>query len=407
MLQKISLRNFKCFEEETTIHFGGFNLLTGINGRGKSTSLQALLLMRQSIENNRAIDRLVFNGSCVDLGNFNDVRNSNISQREAIEIKFGFDNVSLHYFLQENEADEMSMQINKVKIEGILSGRKTRIETELKNGRHVLQVNDIPLLWQDLIPRELHTEIKASTRFLTFVDDQVDFARVHYISADRIGPRDFYPKQSFANFPNVGRRGEYAPYLLYQMRDNQVNEAICHSEGTTQTLLDQTQAWLSDIFDGARINPIPTEANMVLLALRADKMPAKGYKPINVGFGYSYALPIIVSSLIAKPGEILIVENPEAHLHPYAQSKITQFLARLSGIGVQVFVETHSDHVLNAIRLAILDRILESQSSHVLFFGGRDTPTVTRILVDDDGRIENWPDNFFDQLDKDFSRLFG
>ena len=407
MLKEISLQNFKCFEKETLIPFSNFNLLTGINGRGKSTSLQALLLMRQSIEHNRAIDRLIFNGSCVDLGNFNDVRNSNISQRNAVEIKFCFDGVQLHYHLYENEADEMSMQIHKVIISEVSDDPRIYIETGLQAGEHVLQPHNNPLLWQDHIPRNIHTGTNSQSTSLTPLDNQINFARIHYVSADRIGPRDFYPKQSFADFPNVGRRGEYAPYLLYQMRDNRVHEDICHDKGATPTLLDQTQAWLSQIFDGARISLIPTEANLVLLTLRADELPTKGYKPANVGFGYSYALPIIVSGLIARPGEMLIVENPEAHVHPFAQSQIIQFLTRLSGTGVQVFVETHSDHILNAVRLSVLDKFLTSQMTNVLFFAGHETPSVTQIPVGNDGSIENWPNDFFDQLDKDFSRLFG
>ncbi len=130
-------------------------------------------------------------------------------------------------------------------------------------------------------------------------------------------------------------------------------------------------------------------------------------KPVNVGFGYSYALPIIVAGLIAQPGEILIVENPEAHLHPYAQSQITKFLVKVSANGVQVFIESHSDHVLNALRICVLDKMIATDELHVLYFGKGQPPEVTRIPVQDDGAIEVWPEGFFDQMDKDFSRLFG
>jgi predicted ATPase len=144
-----------------------------------------------------------------------------------------------------------------------------------------------------------------------------------------------------------------------------------------------------------------------LMTLRSDENPTRGYKPINVGFGYSYALPIIVSGLIAQPGDILIVENPEAHLHPYAQSQLVKFLARVSAGGVQVFVETHSDHILNGVRLAVVDKILAPQNTNILFFATGETVSITQIPIDEEGRIENWPERFFDQLDKDFERLFG
>jgi predicted ATPase len=130
------------------------------------------------------------------------------------------------------------------------------------------------------------------------------------------------------------------------------------------------------------------------------------YRPVNVGFGYSYALPIIVSGLVAKPGERLIVENPEAHLHPYAQSQLIKFLAKVSATGVQVFIESHSDHVLNAMRIAVLDKVIEHGNLNVLYFDRSASQRVEQIPVKEDGSIEYWPVGFFDQTDKDFERLF-
>ena len=118
-------------------------------------------------------------------------------------------------------------------------------------------------------------------------------------------------------------------------------------------------------------------------------------------------LPIIVSALIAQPGEILIVENPEAHLHPKAQSKLAQFLAKVSSCGVQVFIESHSDHILNALRIAILDKIVTPTELSILYFPQNLKQPIVQIPVQPDGGIEEWPEDFFDQIDKDFSRLFG
>ena len=73
-----------------------------------------------------------------------------------------------------------------------------------------------------------------------------------------------------------------------------------------------------------------------------------------MGFGYSYILSIVVTALIAKEGDIVILENPEAHLHPEAQTRLTFMLSKLVAMGIQVFIETHSEHVINGIRLASL-----------------------------------------------------
>jgi predicted ATPase len=116
---------------------------------------------------------------------------------------------------------------------------------------------------------------------------------------------------------------------------------------------------------------------------------------------------ILVAGLVARPGEILIVENPEAHLHPLAQSRMGEFLARVSQAGVQVFVESHSEHILNAFRLAVKDKWIENEALSVLYFRRHEVDPILRIMVDSDGRIEDWPKDFFDQRTREFLKLFG
>ena len=95
---------------------------------------------------------------------------------------------------------------------------------------------------------------------------------------------------------------------------------------------------------------VAAEALEAGLDALADRM-----RPTNMGFGVSYALPVITAGLLAPAGSLLVVENPEAHLHPAGQSRVGRFLAHLAASGVQVVAETHSDHVLNGVRLAAVE----------------------------------------------------
>lgn len=411
MLTKIGFKNFKRFQSMTITPIKQINLLTGINGCGKSTFLQSLLLMRQSPEHSRTTHQIVFNGSCVELGSFDDVKNSLLSRREPIELLFGFSkgdqHLDLHYILQENVNDDMVADIVE------LSGAKqTR---ELFRFIHDQHTNRYKLTFSNNSNKQSITsstwynllfDLTSLEPFWRLFFEMVNFTKIHYISADRIGPREFYAKQSFTEFPNVGRRGEFTANILYKKRESLVQEKLRVPDASTDTVSDQVQAWLKIIFDGGKLNMRSTEANMLVLELNSDDT-LNFYKPINVGFGYSYALPIIVSGLVAQPGEILIVENPEAHLHPFAQSQLTQFLARVSTCGVQVFIETHSDHVLNALRIAVLDQIVHSDQLNILYFSKKPDESAVIIPVNTDGSIEYWPDGFFDQTNKDFQRLFG
>ena len=386
---------------------GKINLFTGINGRGKSTTLQSLLLMRQSPEHSRTTDQIIFNGNCVELGNFDDVRNSDIPRTEPIELTFSFfssGNIAvLKYILKENIVDDMVAQIEEVQIEGSVNNDEYHIGIFPKTSQHFLAYKneDYPLYWRDL----MFERMEEYGEPFSYINQVVNFANIHYISADRIGPRDFYMKQSFTEFPNVGRRGEYTANMLSKKGGDVVNEKLCLASGSTNTVLDQTEAWISKIFDGGKIKVGTPDASIVVLSMNSEDS-SKTYKPINVGFGYSYALPIIVSGLIAQTGEIIIVENPEAHLHPYAQSQLIKFLTRISTIGVQVFIESHSDHILNGLRISVLEKTVLKDDINILYFH-RNAERFSKILVSEDGSIDNWPDGFFDQMNIDFSRLFG
>jgi predicted ATPase len=118
-------------------------------------------------------------------------------------------------------------------------------------------------------------------------------------------------------------------------------------------------------------------------------------------------LPIIDSGLIAKPGEILIIENPEAHLHPYAQSIIAKFLSLVSKTGVQVFIESHSDHILNGLRIEVYDQVIKNEDLNVLYFDNDLDSIYTKIEIDSEGGVLNWPEKFFDQATKDLNYLYG
>jgi predicted ATPase len=123
---------------------------------------------------------------------------------------------------------------------------------------------------------------------------------------------------------------------------------------------------------------------------------------MNIGFGYSYILPIIISGLIANTGEILIVENPEAHLHPRAQSRLARFLSKVANTGVQVFIESHSEHILNAIRVSVKKEEIAAADTKVFYFMDDE---IVEPVIDSDGRIEDWRDGFFDEWDINLMEL--
>ncbi|MFO0545572.1 MAG: DUF3696 domain-containing protein [Pseudanabaena sp.] len=426
MITQIEIENFKCFKNRVSFPLGKLTLLTGINGRGKSTLLQSLLLMRQSIEHDENTDKILLNGSCVNLNSFNDIRNKDTLRDKAIIFKYHFKspNIEKGYFKYnfiENLDDEMTLYIPQLTL---YSEAKSRFDNAVFNtlfgNEIVFKYNhqeyflykknyDLTIFTDlsNLAPNEFN--FTSTEKVLETLDSPfksaLNFNFIYYVSADRIGPQDFYPKSTLGKFPNVGARGEFTVNLLDKKRAEPVDDRLCLGEDA-KTLITQTEEWLSKIFGGAKLE-IPSSKSSILELLFNTSASKDRFKPANVGFGFNSVLPIIVSGLIAKEGEILIVENPEIHLHPRSQSELTKFLAKVSSCGVQVLVESHSDHIVNGLQLAVVDKIIGENEISVLYFQSDNQEPVVQIPIQKDGRIEVWPEGFFDQSNKDLERIFG
>ena len=144
------------------------------------------------------------------------------------------------------------------------------------------------------------------------------------------------------------------------------------------------------------------------LRFKAPGLRSEWTRAPNAGFGVSYALPVIVAALRAPVGGLLLVENPEAHLHPAGQSAIGGFLAQVAADGVQVFLETHSDHVLNGIRVSVAEgtAALDEEQAVIHFFrSGEDEAGAEAMAVRQSGQLTGWPAGFFDQAQVDLATL--
>ena len=284
-----------------------------------------------------------------------------------------------------------------------------RLDVEKLNGSDILFEESYKGDPEQFLTLDLRNHGTPGEAQRAFAPSLQQLARVHYVSADRLGPQEFFVWSNDTDFLSVGARGERTAEVLYQaVRQQQLVEdlrARSIEESETFLLPDQASSWLTYVFDGGKVRVKAPHSTILTLEMNSDGS-AHYHRPVNVGFGYSYALPIIVAGLMAEPGEVLMVENPEAHLHPLAQSRIGEFLATVSHAGVQVFVESHSEHILNAFRLAVKERWVDSDALSLLYFRRHDVDPIARVAVESDGRIPYWPEGFFDQRTHDFFRLF-
>jgi predicted ATPase len=365
-IDKIRIQNFKCFRNQP-FDFGQFTLLTGLNGSGKSTATQPLLLLRQSQRQGVLTSgQLVINGELIHLGTGRDLMSESA------------------------DSDEICM--------GISGTDGARLDWSF----HYDHVADVLRTGEDSQP------------IFPMVERPPLGGTCHYLSSDRIGPRASYPMSEYHVFRlnELGPRGEYTAHFLAEHgREAIPIPSLAHQESQSDLLIHQVGAWLGIVCQGVRLNVEPL-LNMDLVRLgftfEGQHGPSNEYRPTSVGFGLTYVLPILTATLAAPPGSLLIIENPEGHLHPRGQLEFTLLLARAAAAGVQVILETHSDHVLNGLRLAVHDHLLDPNDVRIHYFEREhlaETATVVSPVIDRHGRMDQWPVGFFDEWENALDRL--
>lgn len=377
MLNRLDLENFKCFEL-LRLPLAPLTLLSGPNASGKSSILQALVLLHQTIREHEWSVRLMLNGNSIKLGTVSDVVDK-IHGRKTFKIGVT-DDGRIYQWSFTGDRTDMSMVVDDV----VVDNKKSE---------------DHPEHLRFLLPTTLG---KSDSRLAKRLRG------LSYLTAERVGPREVYSLEDRQIAEVVGPAGEHAASVLQWGRDETVIDGLVRSNAPN-TRLRQVEERMRMFFPGCSLilHQIP-QVNAVTLGLRTSD-DTDFHRPVHVGFGLTQVLPIVVAALSASVEDIILIENPEVHLHPAGQALMGQFLAEVANAGIQIIVETHSDHVLNGIRRSVKAEILKPELVAVHFFRPRslDGSQVISPLIDKTGNIDTWPEGFFDQFDKDMNYFAG
>lgn len=365
MLDYIRIQRFKSLMD-ARFPLASLNLFSGLNGMGKSSLIQTLLLLRQSQEKNTLLSKgLLLKGDYVSVGTGQDILSEN-AEKETIEFTLVWENLSPVNFIFDYSSKS------------------------------------------DLQP--LGQEVELPEQELTLFTKNFQ-----YLSADRISPRAAYEVSDYyiKDLNSIGNHGEYtAHYIAENGLEALSIKALKHQAAPSYSLLDSLDKWMSEISPGIRIHAqLHQVMNTVSLsyAFEQGAEMTADFKPQNVGFGLTFVLPVLVAILRAKPGDMVIIENPEAHLHPGGQSVLGKLCSIAATNGVQLFIESHSDHFLNGVRVAIKDRTIPCEDVKLFylersFSSGHETLVVSP-QIDEQGRIDRWPSGFFDENDTQLEKL--
>lgn len=368
MIECLRLKNFKSIKDEV-FHFEALTLFSGLNGMGKSTALQSMLLLRQSHDKNLLPDKgISLTGEYVCIGNGKDLLFTDAEEEHIdIELNWSKSSLNLHFDYSENS---------------------------------------------DVQPINSHDKETENFPY----EEALFTSCFQYLSAERISPRSTYDVSEYAinQRRSLGVKGEYTAHFLAVHGNDAISiEDYKHTSSSTNSLIDNLNAWMSEITPGTKVIAkfIP-EINKASLHYRfsSGKELTANFRPENTGFGLTYVLPVITAVLSARPGDLLLIENPESHLHPAGQAVVAKLIAISAHNGVQIIVETHSDHFLNGVRLSVKSKIIDSEDVSV-FFLSRDIDhsehavQIDKVSIDSSGRIKYWPEGFFDEWEKSLNEL--
>lgn len=359
MIKKVKISALKSIEN-LTVECSKLNVLAGANSSGKSTFLQALLLIAQNSHIRQGL-----NGEYVSLGDF---------RRDAKNCYVTSDRIDIELTTQP---------------ETVMPFRITFQEDDERNK---------PSLMEEWLER-----MKQAEDAMPFLKDFSTYPNIRYLACSRIGVQDVYPK-NYNDKDGVGINGEYAIFCLQANKNLRLDKSlICDS--SSETLLSQVNYWLHYII-GASISVEDIPGTDVVKA-SYDIGNERSTRPCNVGSGISYLISIIVMCLLSKQKDVLIIENPEVHLHPKSQSRICDFLYYIASTGRQLFIETHSDHIFNGIRAGIATGAMERENIIINFFYLNENLCTqnSQISIGKNGRILNYVDGLFDQFDLDLDRM--
>lgn len=370
MLSYLALKNFKCFEEQS-FTLGNLTLVAGANGAGKSTLIQALMLLRQSDLDKRSLlsEKVQLQGGLVYLKSADAIR----------------------YF--ESEDTDVTISIEDDTIDGAL-------EVTIENA-----VKDEGTCKTKVSGNLSEFEKKCSLFLKDFV----------YLAPDRVRPGEVH----FSNLTSDaadGRIGDKlgllaASYLYHALSEDEKIQIPKLDKSGDMRVYSNVSAWMSYIMDFKQtINVTEQDKEHVKMtySVKVNGINTE-VSPFNMPFGNSSVFPIVVALMTAPKDSLIVIENPEAHLHPKAQTRIGELLSIAAENGVQIIVETHSDHLLNGVRIAVKKQKIDENNVEVHFvYADEENPLLhhtKHMQIHDDGSMEDWPVGFFDEWEESLRTL--
>lgn len=376
MITNLNINNFK-LHKQTQLDIKGLTILTGMNGMGKSTVIQSLILLRQSFMMNDLDAGLNLKGDLCDAG---------ISGELACQSS---DEHSLKIELKFSQQDDLTYVFNY----------PDNIMDTL-----------LPSVKGNIVNKNILSKYSLFNEYF------------QYLSAFRFGPQKSYNRDTSLvvtkkQISKIMGQCEYAVHFLeqYKNTDIPVKElALTDKNDVTPDLrlIVQVERWLRMISPNIKINIEQSGEDFKLKYKfnREENTITEDITALNTGFGVTYVLPILIAILSAQKDAVILIENPEAHIHPKGQAILMELMAKAVANGIQIILESHSDHIINGSLVAVSNGLITPDLLSIYYFNREEHQHVAishPLEISKNGHIKRPPKGFFDQIDIDLKTLTG
>jgi predicted ATPase len=470
MLDAVRLKHFKAFRDTGSIRLKPLTILAGPNSSGKSSIMQSLLLLKQTLESETPNVDLDLSGRFLQFSNFSEVsfrrppvRSAHIQYMLTIHTPIP-NRVVQRYFpdgaIPEGDGHSQLHTDVQITFRQRHSGHTTpRIVTDelvvrstfrgtsgpslavhFRDGQYQARMEgsgvDLPKAYRG---RRVHSAIGKSfiptllalepigqdskerqaivTLDPIFNNPLMQLSRELSTNLKYLGPLRHEPQRAYlhsgSSSPEIGQRGEYAAQLLWLNRNSEIDYAPVPREGRKRVpLLEAVNNSFQQLGIAETISVKSIGSVMYQLLLESHEQLGRPSVSIaDVGFGVSQILPVVVLCLLTEDSSTILLEQPEIHMHPRIQANLADFLISVARSGRRIIVETHSDHLIHRLRRRIVeDDTNELRSDVSILFvrsgSGTDGSSIEPLTVDQYGVIENWPPDFLPEAAGESEAIF-
>ncbi|WP_319521125.1 DUF3696 domain-containing protein [uncultured Desulfosarcina sp.] len=437
MIKQLRIKNFKVWKETGTIRMAPISLFFGANSSGKSSIGQFLMMLKQTVESpdRKAVFYPGGKNSAVQLGSYQEmVFHRNPENEISFEYlwslpkilrfkdhvsgkSFSGDELGFEAEVALSDSKHHLLQVKKIKYR-LLQDRTQSLSVELSK-KHDKREYKVTAGQYNLVRKKGRPwALKDVVRFYGFPDEAV----AYYQNAEFVQELSLEQENLFKSIcylgplrtktdrlytwtgitpESVGFSGENTVAAILSARDRKIGLGPKRPTKPLEEIVASKLAEMG-LIEKFKVNQISEQRQEYEVKIRTKG--SKDWVDLpDVGFGISQVLPVLVQCFYAPPGSIILMEQPEIHLHPSAQSALADVMidvvnSRENGNdrNIQLIIETHSEHFLRRLQRRIAEDAISQEKVSAYFANINKTPAILEPLqIDLFGNIQNWPDNFF------------